>query len=216
MISMRQLYDYFRSSAAYRVRIALNLKEIDYESIPVNLVDGEQRSEKYLSEQNPQGLVPSFITENGTVITQSLAILDYLEQTYPTPALLPKDPNERAQVLSVAHTIASDIHPIDNLRIMHYLVDEFDVSETQKMDWYHHWIHLGFTALEAKLSKDRFGKFCFGDTPTLADVCLVPQVYNANRFNLDMSAYPTLVAINAYCNELDAFIKAKPESVNPA
>ncbi|AHN75405.1 maleylacetoacetate isomerase [Pandoraea pnomenusa] len=210
---MSTLYSYFRSSAAYRVRIALNLKGLDYEIVPVHLVrDGGEQLKPAYRALNVNGLVPTFV--DGEVnIHQSLAIIEYLEDVHPTPALLPADPVARAQVRALALDIAADIHPIDNLRVLRYLKHDLGVSEEQKNAWYVHWVVEGFTALEARLAAQRSpGKFVFGDTPTLADCCLVPQVYNANRFKVDMTSFPRIAAIDAHCQTLDAFRRAAPEA----
>jgi len=209
-----KLYDYWRSSAAYRVRIALNLKGLAYEHISVHLVKngGQQHSEGY-KDINPQSFVPSLETGEGDIIPQSLAILEYLEETTPTPALLPTGALARARVRSLADMIACDVHPVNNLRILQYLVTELKVEDEAKMQWYRHWIYKGFDALETRLSNDKAtGTFCHGDTPSLADICLIPQVYNAHRFNCTMSAYPNITRINNTCLELNAFKKAIPEN----
>jgi maleylacetoacetate isomerase len=207
-----KLYDYFRSSAAYRVRIALNLKKIEAEREFIHLRHGAQQSDAFRAI-NPLGLVPALATDDGTVLTQSLAIVEWLDETVPDPPLLPRDAMERARVRSIALAIACDIHPIDNLRVLRYLVGTLGLSEAQKDGWYRYWIDVGFEALERQLASDRAtGRFCHGDTPTLADVCLVPQIANARRMNIDLSPYPTLTRIDAACNELDAFIKAAPAS----
>jgi maleylacetoacetate isomerase len=207
---MIKLYDYFRSSAAFRVRIALNLKNLPFEKIPIHLVNngGEQHSEQYRS-LNPQELVPALEVDN-QIITQSLAILEYLEEQYPEPALLPKDAVQRAHVRQIALAIATDTHPLNNLRVLQYLTNTLNVTEEQKNTWYQHWIAKGFVALEQWL-KNTAGLFCFGDTPTLADVCVIPQVFNAYRFNCDVAPYPTLVKIFNHCKELPAFKNAWPE-----
>ncbi|MBY4678148.1 maleylacetoacetate isomerase [Marinobacterium arenosum] len=204
------LYDYCRSSAAYRVRIALNLKGLAYEQVPVNLLQAEHRGEEHLA-RNPQGLVPAF-EDNGVMINQSLAICEYLDDAYPqTAPLVAGTPADKARIRGLAQLIACDIHPVDNLRVLKYLVGELGASEEQKLEWYRHWIHEGFKGLERRLAEsNQTGKFCHGDTPTLADVCLVPQVFNANRFETDLSAYPTIVRINEACNELKAFADAHP------
>ncbi|MCD1586144.1 maleylacetoacetate isomerase [Halomonas sp. ATBC28] len=208
---MTTLYGYFRSSAAYRVRIALNLKGLDYDQIPVNLVKGEQRGDDHLM-RNPQGLVPSLVLDDSSVINQSLAICEYLDEVHPEPALLPINALERARVRALAQSVACEIHPLNNLRVLKYLVREMGADEAAKLAWYHHWIAEGFTALEATLSNaPSSGDFCHGDTPTLADICLIPQVYNAERFECDLSAYPTIQRIAANCRSLPAFEKAAPE-----
>ncbi|WP_435100687.1 maleylacetoacetate isomerase [Arhodomonas sp. AD133] len=205
-----RLYDYFRSTAAYRVRIALNVKGIDYESVPVNLRDGEQGGEGY-AVVNPQHLVP-VLEHEGRRLTQSLAICEYIDELQPSPALLPGDRAGRARVRAIAQSIACDIHPIDNLRVLKYLTGRLGVSEDDKLAWYHHWIHEGFRAIEATLADaPETGTYCHGESVTLADVCLVPQVYNANRFEVDLSAYPTIRRINDACLALAPFDRARPE-----
>lgn len=210
-----KLYSYFRSSAAYRVRIALNLKKLSYEVIPIHLVKngGEQLSTEY-RELNPMALVPAFIddeSENSTVLTQSLAIIEYLEERYPTPPLLPADAGDRAYVRSIALSIACEIHPLNNLRVLRYLVRNLKVSEEDKNAWYRHWVEQGLASIEATLAKDgRARKFCFGDSPTIADCFLVPQIANAKRFNCDLSAMPSIMRIHDACVALDAFANAAP------
>ncbi|RTR05917.1 maleylacetoacetate isomerase [Halomonas nitroreducens] len=209
---MTTLYGYFRSSAAYRVRIALNLKGLAYDQAPVNLVKAEQRGDDFRA-RNPQGLVPVLETDDGERLTQSLAICEYLEERYPAPALLPVDPAGRARVRGLAQLVASEIHPLNNLRVLKYLVHELGVDDTAKLAWYRHWIHEGFAAMEAMLTQDAgTGEFCHGDAPTLADVCLVPQVFNAERFECDLSAYPTIRRLVASCRALPAFQQAAPEA----
>ena len=206
-----KLYDFFRSSAAYRVRIALNLKGLAPEREFVHLRKGAQRGEGYLAV-NPQGLVPALVTDDGTVLTQSLAIVEYLDETVPAPPLLPREPIERARVRSLAQAIACDIHPIDNLRVLRYLLHTVGVEEAQKDAWYKYWIDVGLEALEIAVSRDAAtGRFCHGDSPTLADVCLVPQLANARRVDMDLSPYPTLVRIDAECQKLPAFAAAAPQ-----
>ncbi|RAH36555.1 MULTISPECIES: maleylacetoacetate isomerase [unclassified Halomonas] len=207
---MTTLYGYFRSSAAYRVRIALNLKGLAYDQDPVDLVAGEQRGEGYLAD-NPQGLVPTLVTDDGLRLTQSLAICEYLEEVHPEPALLPGDPAERARVRALAQLVACEMHPPNNLRVLKYLTGELGVDDAARLAWYHHWVHEGFTALEAMLSREAgSGEFCHGDAPTLADACLVPQVFNAERFECDLSAYPRIRRIADNARALDAFRRAAP------
>ena len=205
-----KLYDYFRSSAAYRVRIALNLKGVAPERAFVHLRKGAQREDEYLA-LNPQGLVPSLVTDGGDVLTQSLAILEWLDETCPQPPLLPADAAGRARVRSLALTIACDIHPLNNLRVLNYLTGTLGVSDAQKNGWYKYWIDVGFEALEARLAGDAAaGRFCHGDAPTIADVCLVPQMANARRVEFDFAPYPTLLRIEAACAALPAFADAAP------
>jgi maleylacetoacetate isomerase len=214
-MSSLTLYDYWRSSAAYRVRIALNLKGMKYDSVPVSLLAGEQRAASYRA-QNPQGLVPMLSSDKGK-FGQSLAIIEYLNETQPTPPLLPSDPEARAMVRAMAHVIASDIHPINNLRVQQYLTNQLGASDAQKTAWIHHWMADGFAALETLVKQaGSNGKFCIGSESTMADICLVPQIYNARRFKLDLKPYPTLVAIDAHCSALPAFIAAQPEKQKDA
>lgn len=206
-----RLYDYYRSSAAYRVRIALNLKGIQPdERTFVHLRMGSQRALDYLAV-NPQGLVPALALDDGQVLTQSLAIIEYLDETHPKPPLLPQHPAARARVRAIALQIACDIHPLDNLRVLNYLIGTMGASRDRKDGWYRYWIDVGFEALEKLLARDRAtGRFCHGDLPTLADICLVPQIANARRFNIDLSPYPTLIRIESACNALPAFAEAAP------
>jgi len=205
-----KLYDYFRSSAAYRVRIALNMKGLAPERAFVHLRRGAQRGDDY-RRLNPQGLVPALELDDGTVITQSLAIIDWLDETHPDPPLLPAGATARARARSIALAIACDIHPIDNLRVLEYLTGTLGVSAAAKDGWYRYWVDVGFEALERQLAQDpATGRFCHGDTPTLADVCLVPQVANARRASMDLAAYPTIVRIDAACQALPAFAAAAP------
>ena len=206
-----KLYSYFRSSAAYRVRIALNLKGLAYEYAPIHLLrDGGQQLKPDYRGLNPDGIVPTFI-DGDDVLTQSLAIIEYLEETHPEPPLLPGTPLDRAFIRSVALQIACEIHPVDNLRVLKYLKHTLKVGDEAKDAWYRHWLESGFESLEKRLANDsRVGKLCFGDTPTLADLCLVPQVFNAQRFNLDMSRYPTIERIADHAGQIDAFARAAP------
>ena len=206
-----KLYGYFRSSAAYRVRIALNLKGLAAEPASLHLAKGEQRNVDYLA-LNPHGLVPTLATDDGKLLTQSLAIIEWLDETHPAPPLLPIDPAGRARVRSIAQAIACDIHPLDNLRVLNYLTKTLGVSDEQRSGWYRYWIDVGFEALDTDLVRSSStGRFCHGDAPTLADICLVPQVANARRFGIDLSPYPTLVRIDAACAELSAFTDAAPD-----
>lgn len=207
------LYGYWRSSAAYRVRIALNLKGLSYESRPVHLLHdgGEQHAAGY-RELNPQQLIPSLL-DGDRVITQSLAIMEYLDETWPEEALLPADSRARARVRELAMAVACDIHPLGNLRVLQYLEATFGAGEAQRADWSRHWIATGFDALEAMLADNvATGRFCHGDSPGLADCCLVPQFYNALRWKLPLDGYPTLRRIYQACNELEAFQRAAPEA----
>jgi len=208
-----KLYTYWRSTAAYRVRIALNLKGVEYTSLPVHLIrDGGEQHKPGFRQRNPQGLVP-VLSENGIDISQSLAIIAYLEETRPQPPLLPSAPVERARVRSLATMIACDIHPICNLRVLQYLGGELDIDDDQRNGWIHHWIRQGFDAVETRLSGDKAtGTFCHGEQPGLADICLVPQVYNADRFECDMDSYPTIRRIQQACLELAEFRDAAPEN----
>ncbi|WP_133661716.1 maleylacetoacetate isomerase [Paraburkholderia sp. BL10I2N1] len=207
-----KLYSYFRSSASYRVRIALNLKNLSYDYVPVHLVrgGGEQLSPEY-RKLNPDAVVPTLV-DGDDVITQSLAIIDWIEETRPEPPLLPSTASDRAYVRSVALQIACEIHPLNNLRVLRYLKRTLGVSDEAKDAWYRHWIEAGFATLEAHLVSDgRAGKLCFGDTPTLADACLVPQVFNAHRFKIDTAPFPTIHRIYEYAMQIDAFQRAAPE-----
>lgn len=206
-----KLYSYFRSSAAYRVRIALNLKGLDFETVSVHLMkDGGQQNSDTYTALNPTRLVPTLV-DGENVIGQSIAILEYLEETHPEPALLPADAAGRARVRALMQYIACDIHPLNNLRVLKYLKHDLGVDEDAKNAWYKHWIHVGFTGLEAMLAGNpATGRYCHGDQLTLADVVLVPQVFNARRFNCDLSAMPTVTRIADACAQLDAFIRAEP------
>jgi maleylacetoacetate isomerase len=202
------LYDYFRSSAAYRVRIALNLKGVDYESRPVDLRDDAQKSGDYRA-LNPQGLVPT-LEIDGHRLTQSLAIMVYLDQRFPDPALMPRDPADGAHVRAMAMIVACDIHPLNNLRVLKYLKGELEHSQDEIDAWYAHWVTEGLSALEATAAR-RAGAFLFGDSPTIADVCLIPQLFNARRMNVPLDAYPTLLRADENANKIAAFAAAHPE-----
>ncbi len=199
------LYTFCRSSAAYRVRIALNLKGLDYTSVPINLVKGEQSDASFV-ERNPQGRIP-FIEQDGFGLGQSLAIIEYLDEMHLAPPLISGDAKQRARIRSFALTIAADIHPLNNLAVLNYLKGPMEQPQDDVDTWYRHWITLGFAALEAEVA----GPFVFGDTPSLADICLVPQMYNARRFKMDLSAFPKLVAVDAYACTHPAFACAAPE-----
>lgn len=208
-----KLYDYYRSSAAYRVRIALNLKGLEPERVSIHLRKKVQESEDYKAV-NPQGLVPALVDDDGTVIVQSLAIIEYLDETHPAnPRLLPDDPAGRARVRAISGAIACDIHPLNNLRVLRYLGQEFGIEEEARNErWYKHWIAEGMRGVEGLLASDpATGAFCHGDSPTMADCCLVPQIFNAERFGCDMSAYPVAMRVNAACLELEAFQRAAPD-----
>lgn len=208
---MLRLHDYWRSSASYRVRIALNVKGLSYEALPVDLRRGAQRDAGFLAV-NPQGLVP--VLEDGAAsISQSVAILEYLEETHPAPALLPRSAIERAQVRSLMAAITCDIHPLNNLRVTTYLREQLSHGEEEINEWIRHWISLGFEALEVRAAAGGNGRFLHGEALSLADVCLVPQMYNARRFGCDLAPFPTLVAIDAALVQLAAFAAARPVDV---
>jgi maleylacetoacetate isomerase len=205
------LYDYYRSSAAYRVRIALNLKGVEYTRRDLRLLDNEQSTPEHLA-RNPQGLVPA-LEADGRILTQSLAIIDWLDAKHPEPRLIPVDPDARAAALAQALVVACDIHPLNNLRVMRYLGRELEVDEDKRGDWTRHWIAEGFGALEAMAGD---GPFLGGAAPGIADVFLVPQMFNARRFSLDLDAYPKLVAADWAMGGLDAVKAAHPEVLKPA
>jgi maleylacetoacetate isomerase len=202
------LYDYWRSSAAYRVRIALHLKGVDYESRPIDLREGEQNSPEYRAT-NPFGLVP-MLEIDGHQLTQSLAIINYLDMRYPNQPLIPAVGAERAHVVAMSLAIACDIHPLNNLRVLRYLKNELGHSQDEIDAWYVHWITQGLPGLEVQ-AKARSGTFLFGNAPTAADVCLVPQLYNARRYDVPLDAYPTLLRAEENANKLDAFVAAHPD-----
>jgi len=206
-----QLYGYWRSSAAYRVRIVMHLKGVEFESIPVHLVkDGGQQHSESFGDLNPNHLVPTLV-DGELVLNQSLAIIEYLDRKYPNKPVIPSELNLQAQVRALAYDVACEIHPINNLRVQQYLEKDLSVSADEKLEWSHHWMSKGFAAIERKLAKTS-NNFCFGNDVTLADICLVPQVYNANRFNVDMVPYPRINQIVDNCNHLSAFKKALPEN----
>ncbi|NIA70090.1 maleylacetoacetate isomerase [Pelagibius litoralis] len=211
-----KLHNYFRSSTSYRVRIALALKGLPYEYVSYHLREGEQRGESYLSI-NPQGLVPTLEldgegVETGALLPQSMAILEYLDEAYPEPPLLPQGPLERARVRSLAYAVACDIHPLNNLRVLNYLVGPLGQDRKVQGEWFRHWVAVEFAALEQRLADEpQTGRFCHGDSPGLADLCLVPQVVNGRRFDCDMTPYPTIRRIHEACMEISAFVEAAPD-----
>jgi maleylacetoacetate isomerase/maleylpyruvate isomerase len=206
-----KLYNYFRSSASYRVRIALALKGLDYDYVPVHLVRGEQFAESY-AQISPARLVP-LLDDDGAYVTQSLAIVEYLEETHPQPPLLPADPLGRARVRALALDVACEIHPLNNLRVLRYLVRDLKVAEEDKDRWYRHWVETGLEAVERQLvAHPATGTFCHGETPTLADIVLVPQIHNAQRLNCRLDHVPTVMRIFGRCMALDAFAKTQPSA----
>ena len=204
-----KLYTYFRSSAAFRVRIALNLKGLAYEPQFVHLAKGEHRKPEY-GRVNPQGLLPTLVLDDGTHLTQSLAIMEYLEEKHPQPALLPKDALGRARVRSLANLIACEIHPLNNTRVLQHLKRALGQTEDQVNAWYRHWIADGLGKFEAELARANKSRFCHGDAPTMADCCLVPQIFNAKRYQCDLAAYPSTVRVFDECMRLEAFERAQP------
>ena len=205
-----RLFDYFRSSASYRVRIALNLKGVDYESVPINLLEGGHRDASYRAI-NPQGLVPA-LEIDGLALVQSLAIIAYLDSTRPEPPFLPADPADAAHVRALALVVACDTHPLNNLRVLKYLSGPLGQPQEARDSWYRHWVSEGLAARE-KMAAPRSGRFLFGDSPGLADLCLVPQMFNARRFDVPLDDYPTLVRADREANRLDAFAAAHPDRV---
>lgn len=206
-----KLYNYFRSSASFRVRIALALKGLPYEYLPVHLVKGENKGVAYqaISADN---LVPALVTDAGDVLSQSMSIMEYLDETHPKPALLPADALSRAQVRALAQSIACEIHPLNNLRVLKYLVKDLKVSEDAKGDWYRHWCRDGLESFERQLTRLPASTFCFGNTPTLADCCLVPQIFNARRFDTPLENLPRTMAAFDACMQLPAFQQAQPSN----
>lgn len=203
-----KLYTYFRSSAAFRVRIALNLKALGYEPVVVHLAKGEHRAPEY-ARVNPQALVPTLVLDDGTRLSQSLAIIEYLEEKYPPTPLLPKEPLAKARVRSLSCLIASEIHPLNNLRVLQHLKRSLGQTQEQVDTWYRYWIADGLAKLEAELA-GKAGKFSHGDNPTMADCCLVPQIFNAKRYHSDLSPYPATMRVFEQCMSLDAFDRAQP------
>lgn len=205
-----KLYTYFRSSSSYRVRIALNLKRVDYEAAFIHLRKGDQFGADYV-KVNPQQQVPTLITDDGDALVQSPAILEWIDETWPDPPLLPGDPLGRQRVRAIAALIGCDIHPIDNLRVLKYVTEELGATQDQLQAWFNHWVELGFDALEKMLDGDpETGRYCHGDSPTLADVYLAPQVFNSQRFKLPLDPYPNIKRIYDNCMALDAFHEASP------
>ena len=204
-----KLYTYFRSSAAFRVRIALNLKGLTYEPVFVHLAKGQHR-EPYYAEINPQALVPTLELDDGTRLVQSLAIIEWLDEKHPAPALIPRDALARARVRSLACLIACEIHPLNNLRVLQHLKRTLGQTQEQIDSWYRHWIADGLAKLEAELSRAGTGRFCQGDSPTMADCCLVPQIFNAKRYNSDLHPYPATMRVFESCMKLEAFDRAQP------
>jgi maleylacetoacetate isomerase len=205
-----RLYTYFRSSAAFRVRIALNLKRLAYEPVFVHLAKGEHRKPEY-AKVNRQALVPTLELDDGTRLNQSLAIIEYLDETYPNPAMLPREAKAKARVRSLSELVACEIHPLNNLRVLQHLKRALGQTEEQVNAWYRHWIADGLAKFEAELTSARHaGRFCHGDEPTLADCCLVPQIFNAKRYDCDLAPYPNTMRVFDACMKLDAFDRAQP------
>lgn len=211
MLPTMKLYNYFRSSASFRVRIALELKGLPYEYLPVHLVKGEHRSDGYAAV-SASGLVPTLVTDGGEVLGQSMAMIEYLDETHPEPPLLPKDAVGRAHVRALAQLIACEIHPLNNLRVLKYLVRDLKVDEEAKNAWYRHWVRNGLELFEKELARLPAGTYCYGNTPTLADCCLVPQIFNGKRFNVDFTGLTRTMSAFDACMQHPAFQKAQPSS----
>ena len=209
---MLQLYDYSRSSASFRVRLTLNYKKLDYKKIPINLLDNVQKSTEYLTI-NPTGLVPTLVDENGNLIWQSLAIIEYLDEIYPLNPVLPVNSLDLAYVRGLSLAIAADIHPLNNLRIKNFLKNQLGHNQDEIDLWYKHWIETGLSSLEQIITASKFYEncFCYKNMFTMADICLLPQLFNARRFNCDVSNYPTLLAIEANCKKYDYISSAYPD-----
>jgi maleylacetoacetate isomerase len=206
------LHGYFRSSAAFRVRIALQLKGLDVEQVSVQLRAGEQHTPEFL-KLNPAALIPVYVTEQGAALSESLAIIEYLDEVVPEPRLLPAAPLERARVRSLAYLIACDVHPIQNLRVLQRLRTQFGADDDAAIAWARHYIELGLGAFEVELARSpKTGRFCHGDTPTLADICLIPQIFNARRFKVDLTPFPTVLRIVDHCATVPAFDRARPDA----
>ncbi len=205
-----KLYTFFRGSSPFRLRIALNLKGLPYEAIPVHLGKGEHRKPQF-GAINPQQLLPALVLDDGHVLNQSLAIIEYLDEVHPNPPLIPKEPKARARVRSLSLLVACEIHPLNNARTLAYLRKQMGQNEEQVNTWYRHWVADGLAKLEAEMTRGPgAGKFSHGDAPTMADCCLVPQIFNAQRFNCDLAPYPTLMRVYAECMKLEAFDRAQP------
>ena len=206
-----KLFNYFRSSASFRVRIALELKGLPYDYVPVHLVKGEQKKEEYTAIA-PTGLVPTLVTDAGDALEQSMAIIEYLDEMHPSPALLPRDPIRRAKVRALSQLIACEIHPLNNLRVLKYLVNELKLDDEKKNEWYRHWVRTGLEAFERELQRLPASMYCFGDTPTMADCCLVPQIFNGRRVNTSYDGLTRTMAAFDNCMKHPAFLKAQPSS----